>query len=74
MSSILTSLKHNIKEFIAKIDKFDFRIIRVPNFFYVVKNVIKPHDYDEVITRKEATLKEYIYSINLYFEKLEDLN
>jgi hypothetical protein len=57
MKSILANLKNSIKDFISKIDKFDFRIIRVANFNYVVKNVIKPHDLDDVVSKKEASLK-----------------
>lgn len=67
MKSILSNLKSNIKEFISQVDKLDFRIVRVPNFYYVVKNVIKPQDLDDVLPKKEASLREYIYSINLYF-------
>lgn len=52
MSSILIDLKNDIKEFIAKIDRFDYRIIRVAKFNFVVKNVIKPHDYDEMSNKK----------------------
>lgn len=73
MKSILSNLKSSLKDFISQVDKFDFRIIRVPNFYYVVKNVVKPHDLDDVLSKKEASLREYIYSINLYFEKLEEL-
>jgi len=67
MKSILSNLKSNIKEFISQVDKLDFRIVRVPNFYYVVKNVVKPQDLDDVLSKKEASLREYIYSINLYF-------
>lgn len=52
MSSILVDIKNDIKEFIAKIDRFDYRIIRVAKFNYVVKNVIKPHDYDDASNKK----------------------
>ena len=41
MKSILSNLKSSLKDFISQVDKFDFRIIRVPNFYYVVKNVVK---------------------------------
>lgn len=56
-------------------ENFNYKIIRVPKFDYVVKNVIKPHEVEQVIgpAGKETNLKEYIYSINAYYEKMKEL-
>jgi small-conductance mechanosensitive channel len=68
MAEIFSRLKKDVQEFITKIDKFDHKIIRVPNFNFVTNNVIKIHEIDEFTnTKSEFTLKEYIYSIGEYF-------
>jgi hypothetical protein len=41
--SILARIKQDIKDFVSKVESFDYRIIRLSRFDYVVKNVIKPH-------------------------------
>ena len=43
IKSILAKIKNDIKEFINKVENFNYKIIRVPKFDFVVKNVIKPH-------------------------------
>ena len=69
MHVILGKIKADIKEFVAKVEHFNYKIIRVPKFDYVVKNVVKPHEAEQSIgpTGKETNLKEYIYSIGSYY-------
>jgi hypothetical protein len=74
MKSILARIKQDIKDFVGKVEGFDYRIIRVSKFDYVVKNVVKPHEVEQsVLTNKDVNLKEYIYSINAYYQKLREL-
>lgn len=74
MRTIFQGLKNDLKDFINKIDKFDHKIIRVSKFDFVVKNVIKGQEIEEGVHQgKEASLKEYIYSIGSYFDRLDEL-
>lgn len=43
IKSILAKIKNDIKEFINKVENFNYKIIRVSKFDFVVKNVMKPH-------------------------------
>ena len=43
MADIFRGLRVAINEFIDTIDKFDYKIIRVEKFNFIVRNVIKPH-------------------------------
>lgn len=52
MSDIFLRLKKDIQDFITKIDKFDYKIVRVPNFNFITNNVIKIHEVDEFTTSK----------------------
>lgn len=47
MKEIFKHLKDDIDKFINKIDKFDYKIIRVDKFKFVTKNVVKVHELDE---------------------------
>ena len=75
MKSILGKIKADIKEFVAKVENFNYKIIRVPKFDYVVKNVVKPHEAEQMIgpAGKETNLREYIYSINAYYDRMKEL-
>jgi len=44
MDDIFNQLKKDINIFIDKIDKFDYKIIRVDKFNFITKNVVKTHD------------------------------
>lgn len=46
MKTILEKIKNDIKDFVSKVENFDYKIIRVSKFDYVTKNVIKPHEID----------------------------
>jgi hypothetical protein len=56
MTDIFKKLKEDINKFIDKIDKFDYKIIRVDRFNFITKNVVKTHDLEEE-NSKEASLK-----------------
>jgi hypothetical protein len=47
MRSILARIKEDIKDFVSKVESFDYKIIRVSKFDYVVKNVVKPHEVEQ---------------------------
>lgn len=46
MTTVFLRLKEDVKEFIMKIDKFDYKIVRVSKFDFVHKNVVKA---DEIV-------------------------
>lgn len=73
LRSVLGRMKQDIKDFIGRVESYDYRIIRVSKFDYVVKNVVKPHEVEQSLGGKDLNLKEYIYSINAYFQKVKDL-